>query len=105
MYKVTTMKQDVKELSVLHWIPLIILQQEVSTFHDDVGYSGLKQKYVVFLIFRALKEAERYISLQTTKDQVDKAYEDIIVFDNLVTLVERVNELVYLVTVLLLLGQ
>lgn len=25
MYKVTTMKQDVKELSVLHWIPLIIL--------------------------------------------------------------------------------
>lgn len=57
-----------------------------------------------FLIFRALKEAERYISLQTTKDQVDKAYEDIIVFDNLVTLVERVNELVYLVTVLLLIG-
>lgn len=57
-----------------------------------------------FLIFRALKEAERYISLQTTKDQVDKAYEDIIVFDNLVTLVERVNELVCLVTILLLIG-
>lgn len=46
------------------------------------------------MIFRALKEAERYISLEKTKEQVDKAYEDIVVFDNLVTLVERVNDLV-----------
>lgn len=46
------------------------------------------------MISRALKEAERYISLEKTKEQVDKAYEDIVVFDNLVTLVERVNDLV-----------
>lgn len=43
---------------------------------------------------RALKDAERYISLKKTNENVEKAYEDIIVFDNLLLLTERVMNLV-----------
>ena len=43
---------------------------------------------------RALKDAERYISLKKTSENVEKAYEDIIVFDNLLLLTERVMNLV-----------
>jgi hypothetical protein len=47
--------------------------------------------------FRALKEAERFISLQKTHDQIEKACDDLIVFDNLVVLAERVTNLVTIV--------
>lgn len=43
---------------------------------------------------RALKEADRYLSYRHTRDQVEKAYEDLVVFDNLVVLAERVTTLV-----------
>ena len=46
---------------------------------------------------RALKEAERFISLQKTHDQIEKACDDLIVFDNLVVLAERVTNLVAIV--------
>lgn len=46
------------------------------------------------MMFRALKEAERFLSLQKTHDQIEKACDDLIVFDNLVVLAERVTKLV-----------
>ena len=98
MDKVITMRRDVKDLSVDRQDFWLILQQEVSEFHDEVSFTGLKLEFLGFLINRALKEAQRYISLQQTKEHVDKAFEDVVVFDNLVTLVERVNDLVFLLT-------
>ena len=48
-------------------------------------------------MYRALKEAERYLSYRRTKDQVEKAHEDLVVLDNLVVLAERVTILVWFV--------
>ena len=66
MDNVITMRRDVKDL--------------------NVGWS--------YLIHRALKDAERYMSLQKTQQHVEKAYEDLIILDNLVVLAERVTTLV-----------
>ncbi|KAK8833216.1 hypothetical protein WA577_002830, partial [Blastocystis sp. JDR] len=73
MDKIITMKRDMNDMS-----------EQITTFHEGISFSGLK----------ALKDAERYISLKKTNENVEKAYEDIIVFDNLLLLTERVMNLV-----------
>lgn len=41
-----------------------------------------------------MKVAERYITLKKTHEHIDKAYDDVVIFDNLLLLTERVMNLV-----------
>ena len=66
----------------------------MSDFHEEISFAGLKWDFASHLIRRALKDAERYMSLQKTQQHVEKAYEDLIILDNLVVLAERVTTLV-----------
>ncbi|CBK23497.2 uncharacterized protein [Blastocystis hominis] len=73
MDQILDMRRDVKAL-----------RDNVTSFHDDVSFKGT----------RILRETERYISYQNTLEHVGKASDDLVIFDSLLTMVERVNKLV-----------
>ena len=43
---------------------------------------------------RVLRETERYMSYQSTLEHVGKASDDLVIFDSLLTMAERVTKLV-----------